>query len=397
MDQNESVFNRSFILMLFTSFFLFLSITMISPIMASYAISLNVSGGLVGFLAGIFSISSLIIRPICGKAVDIKNKKKILMGSYLVVFLALIGYSFSTSIQSLFIFRILHGLGWGFASTTSMTVAIDALPQKRIATGIGFYAMMQTTATAIAPMVGLYIADLYGFKVTYLCAALMALLGMMMTPFVMTTLPRNSHLSLLGSIRFSELIEKKAILPAILTCCNAMTGAAIGTFLALYASKLGISRIGLYFTVNAASMLISRPILGYLTERYGLARIIIPCEIMMAISLIGLSISTNLISILLVGVFMGIGLSGASPALIASCINSTTKDKRGVATSTNYVGLDSGLFLGAFIAGILVNWVGYSGTFSFFALPILAATVVYGLSKKSNLDIQRTQKESSLV
>lgn len=383
MIQNETVFNRSFILMLCTSFLLFLSITMISPIMASYAVFLNVSAGLVGFLAGIFSVSSLIIRPICGKAVDLKNKKIILMGSYFVVFMALIGYAYSTTVQSLFIFRILHGLGWGFASTTSMTVAIDALPQNKIATGIGFYAMMQTTATAIAPMIGLYIADLYGFRSTYLCAALMALLGLMMTPFAMTTPPRNSHLKLLKSIRFRELVEKKAILPALLTCCNAMTGAAIGTFLALFASKLGVSGIGLYFTINAAAMLVSRPIMGFLTERFGLSRIIVPCEILIAASVVGLAFSTNLTGILVVAVFMGIGISGASPALIAACINSTTKEKRGVATSTSYVGLDSGLFLGAFIAGLLVNWVGYSGAFSFFAIPIIATTIIYASSKKN--------------
>ncbi len=395
MNQNETVFNRSFILMLCTSFLLFLSITMISPIIASYAVSLNVSGGLVGFLAGVFSISSLIIRPICGKAVDLKNKKKILMGSYFVVFVALTGYAFSTSVQLLFFFRILHGLGWGFASTTSMTVAIDALPQKRIAAGIGFYAMMQTTATAIAPMVGLYVAGRYGFRATYLCAALMALLGLVMTPFAMTTPPKNSHLKLLKSIKFRELIEKKAILPALLTCCNAMTGAAIGTFLALYARKLGISGIGLYFTINAAAMLISRPILGNLTERYGLTKIIIPCEILIAISVIGLAVLTNLTGILAVAVFMGIGMSGASPALIAACINSTTKDKRGVATSTSYVGLDSGLFLGAFIAGLLVNWVGYSGAFSFFAIPIIATTAVYAISKSMNSKIQQDFQHSN--
>lgn len=397
MNQKDSIFNRSFIIMLFTSFPLFMSITMISPIMASYAVSLNASGGLVGFLAGLFSISSLMIRPLSGKAIDIKNKKKILMASYFVVLLAMLGYAFSTSIQQLFFFRILHGLGWGFASTTSMTVAIDALPQRRIATGIGFYAMMQTTASAIAPMVGLYIAGLYGYRATYLSGAVMAFLGLMMTPFVFTTPPKNSHLTLLGSIKFRELLERKAILPALLTCCNAMALAAIGTFLALYAKKLGISGIGIYFTVNAISMLAARPVMGYLTERFGLMNIIIPCEILMAISMIGLAMSTTLVGILTVAVLMGIGSSGASPALIAECINSTTQDKRGIATSTNYVGLDSGLFLGAFIAGLLVTWFGYFGAFSFFALPIFVTLTVYVFSKRKKIEIQKSSFRSSSV
>ena len=137
--------------------------------------------------------------------------------------------------------------------------------------------------------------------------------------------------------------------------------AAIGTFLAVYAIKIGVTGIGIYFSVNAVTMLVTRPFLGYLTERFGLMKVIIPCEILMAISVIGLALSTNLTGILVVAVLMGIGSSGASPALVAACINSTSVDKRGVATSTNYVGLDSGLFLGASIAGLLINGIGYTG------------------------------------
>jgi len=397
MEKKDKIFNRSFTIMLFTSFLLFLSITMTSPIMASYAFSLNISGGLVGFLAGLFSMSSLIIRPICGQAVDLKSKKRMLMGSYFVVFIAMLGYALSSSIQLLFIFRILHGFGWGFASTTSITVAIDALPKKRMASGIGFYAMMQTTATAIAPMVGLYIAGHYGYQATYLSGAMMAFLGLMMTPLVVTTPPKKSHSSLFRSIKIRELVEKRAVFPALLTCCNAMVSSSIGTYLALYAKNLGISGIGIYFTVTAITMLISRPFMGYMTERYGLMKVIIPCEIIIASAVIGLAMSSSLIGILGVAVFMGIGTSGATPALVAACINTTTEEKRGVATSTNYVGLDSGLFLGAFIAGLLVNWVGYAGAFSFFALPIVVILPLYIISRRRNIDINQSIVGSELV
>lgn len=397
MNNKGRVFNLSFVIMLSTSFLLFLSINMISPIMASYAYSLNISGGLVGLLAGLFNISSLIIRPICGKAVDLKSKKKILMGSYFVVFIAMLVYSFSSSMQMLFFFRILHGLGWGFASTTSMTVAIDALPKKKIASGIGFYAMMQTTATAIAPMVGLYIASTYGFQMTYLSGAMMAFLGFVMTPFAVTTPAKKGHLSIFRSIEIRQLMEKKALLPATLTCCNAMATSAIATYLALYSKNLGITGIGIYFSVNAVTMLTTRPIMGYLTDQYGLTKVIIPCEIIMATAMISLAISSTLSGILVVAVLIGIGSSGAAPGLVAACINATSQDKRGVATSTNYVGLDGGLFLGAFIGGSLINWFGYFAAFSFFALPIIVVSIVYVVSQRENLKIHQNCLESDLV
>jgi MFS family permease len=380
--ENKKIFNRSFVLMLITGFLLFMSIMMISPIMASYATSLNVTGSVVGLLAGIFSIASLIIRPISGNAIDLKNKKKLLMGSIGIVSIAMLGYTFTNSIGALFFFRILHGLGWGFASTTSMAIATDAIPHKRLATGIGYYGMMQMMTSAIAPSLGLAIANQWGYQSTFLCASCLALGSLLMTPFVMTKAPRNGHLSLLKSIKLENLLERSAIMPALLTMCNAMAGVAVGTFLVMYARKYGIVDIGLYFTVNALIMVSVRPLMGYLTERIGISKVIIPCEIMIALSVIGLGFSRSLSAVIVVAVFMGIGNSGAGPALIAECIHSTKTERRGIATSTNYVGLDGGNFLGSLISGSLVTLVGYTGMFSFFALPILIMIPFYLLTKK---------------
>jgi MFS family permease len=393
----EKIFNRSFVLMLITGFLLFMSIMMISPIMASYATSLNVTGSVLGFLTGVFSIASLIIRPISGNAIDLKNKKKLLMGSIGIVTISMLGYTYTHSIGLLFFFRVLHGLGWGFASTTSMAIATDAIPHKRLATGIGYYGMMQMLTSAIAPSIGLAITNRWGYQSTFLCASLLALASLSMTPFVLTKSPINSHLSLIKSIKLENLLEQSAIMPALLTLCNAMAGASVGTFIALYAFESGIENIGLYFTVNALVMVLVRPLMGYLTERQGTTRVIIPCEIMIALSVIGLGFSKSISSILVVAVFMGLGNSGAGPALIAECIHSTKRYRRGIATSTNYVGLDGGNFMGSMISASLVPLVGYGFMFSFFALPILFSIPFYLSNKKKKILINEKLEPLNLI
>ena len=75
---------------------------------------------------------------------------------------------------------------------------------------------------------------------------------------------------------------------------------------------------------------------------------------------------------------------------MASCINSTTEEKRGTATSTSYVGLDSGLFLGSFIAGILINWIGYDGAFSIFAIPVFISMMLFVLSSRAKSEPPQT-------
>lgn len=382
MAQHETIFNRSFILMLITGFLLYMSLMMVSPILSTYANALNATGTVVGLLAGIFAIASLMIRPISGNAVDLKDKKKLLIGAIIVVLIALTGYSFSTSIQSLFFFRILHGLGWGFGSTTCMTIATDALPHKKIAAGVGFYGMMQMLASAIAPSLGLAIAGQWGFQSAFLFATLMALLALLMTPFVKTVPTRNQGQSLRKSIKLKNIVEIKAVMPALLTFANTMASSAIGTFLVLYAAKYNILNIGLYFTVNALVMFGVRPLMGYLTQRLGLHKIIIVCEILIALSMIMMALSTNLSAILMVAVVCGVGASGASPALVAKCIHATTPNRRGIATSTNFVGIDGGSFLGSFLAGILVTAFGYAAMFGLFALPILGLLPFYSNFQK---------------
>lgn len=379
----ERVFNKNFTAMLITGFLIYMSLNMITPILSRYAYSMHSPESIVGLLSGMFAFSALAVRPVSGVAVDVINKRKLLILSFSMLIIAFIGYSFSKSVSWLFVFRILHGASWGFGSTTCMTVAIDSLPKQKFAIGIGIYGMAQQLANAISPSIGLYLSNALGYRPTFLFSAIMASLALIFVYFFIDVKsPARTISSFKEILNLDNMIERNAVLPASITLVNTMATAAINTFLVIYADSIGILNIGLYFTLFASTMLILRPFMSALIDKVGLVKVIVPCEIFVILGLFNLMSAITLPRILLTAFLMAIGISGAQPGLVAECVNSTTADRRGVASSTNYIGTDIGNFSGSFLSGIIVPFIGFNKMFAFFSLPILLMILLFVSKQK---------------
>ena len=80
-----------------------------------------------------------------------------------------------------------------------------------------------------------------------------------------------------------------------------------------------------------------------------------------------------------------IGMSAAGPAVQVMVMQSVPAIRRGVASNTNFLGMDLGSFLGPSIAGFILARFDYSVMFRFAAVPILIAMVVFALGWKAHL------------
>ncbi len=79
------------------------------------------------------------------------------------------------------------------------------------------------------------------------------------------------------------MISKEALLPGVVMLFLLITFSVTGSFLIVFAGKQGVSKnIGLYFIVSSVTMVLTRPIIGKLTDKYGILKIFIPamlCDI----------------------------------------------------------------------------------------------------------------------
>ena len=116
-----------------------------------YAYSLGAAATAVGFVSGAFAISALLIRPFIGPAFDSFSKSRLFLIFGIVLAVAGYAYAFTTTVESIVVVRLIHGIGMGCTAPLGLAIASDILPRDKIGSGIGFYTLAQSTAQAIGP------------------------------------------------------------------------------------------------------------------------------------------------------------------------------------------------------------------------------------------------------
>src|SRR5699024_12095714 len=83
------------------------------------------------------------------------------------------------------------------------------------------------------------------------------------------------------------------------------------------------------------------------------------------------------IMLLLTGFLIGLGFDNIQYVAQAVCVNIAKKENVGLATSTLFIMLETGLGFGPFFLGMIVPAVGYGGLYQLLVFSIFTAMVIY--------------------
>jgi len=371
----EKIWNALFINIFIVNFTMNFGQFMMNTLIPKYADFLGASATTIGLIASVFTITALAIKPISGPAIDSFPKKKVLFGATLIITLAYITYSLARSVPMLIVARLIHGIGMGFTASACLAIASDSLPKSKMSQGIGYFSLGQAIASAIGPSLGLSISERYGYNITFAIGAGIIAVSAVLAIAMKTPQPQ-SHKPFVMSL--NNMFAKEAIVPAVLQLFLTMAYAAIGSFLVLYAQdERGVANIGLWYTVNAGFMLITRPLIGKLADRHGIHKVMLPSLVLFGISLFIISVSDNIYMFLFSAFISACGYGTILPTIQTLCMKAVTPDRRGVAGNTNYIGADVGFMFGPILAGVCVTNFGYSNMFRIMILPIVIAIILF--------------------
>ena len=371
--QQTKLWTRNFILMIVLNTFIFFGFQMLMPTLPGFIKQMGVTDSTVGLVTGIFTISTLIVRPFAGLALDRIGRKPVLIAGLTIFIIMVSSYSFLPSIGLILFFRFIHGFGWGTTTTSTSTIAAECPPRKRFAEGMGYFGLSSSLAMALAPGFGLAFVALYNFRsLTFLSAALVAT-GLLLT-FLLKYDKTVCKTETNGKRKF---YERSAMRPALLTFLVNIPYGSVTSFIALYAAQRGIANIGAFFTVYALIMLISRPLFGKLIDKFGFNFTIIPGLMMITTTMLLLSRSTTLPLFLVAAFFYGMGNGAVQPTLQTMAVRDVPKERLGAANATFFTGFDAGLGFGAIIFGRIATAVGYSNMYMFASIPIILALILY--------------------
>ena len=271
---------------------------------------------------------------------------------------------------------------------------------------VGYMGLGNIIGTAIGPSLGLAMGATVGFKYSFLvgCGVIMAgFVCLMFTrpkkkdpeavlngPSAPTSpapsAPETSVLKKHPSIRLSDMISVKLLPLAVFDGFYGLSIGLVNAYLAMHAASLGIGGAGVYFTVLAISLLLIRPVIGRIADRYSLPVIVIPCFALTAAALFLIANAHAVWMFIPAAILMGIGQGTAMAALQAACIRALPDEQRGVATSTYFILLDifqgfgpmAGASLTAAVsAGLAAS--NYRPMYTAVALVFLAAIPAFAL------------------
>lgn len=366
-----------FLLIFCVAFFVTTGNFMLTLSLPLYAVELGAGAKAIGLLSGIFATCALLMRPISGQLIDNEDKRKLLLACLIAMLASIVGLALADRYWLLLVFRGLCGASWGVGSTLCMTIASESVPERRMAAGIGVYALGQTMALTIAPALALPIARALGYSALYALITGLVAASIGMAAFIR---PRPAGARRGYSFRLDSMVCLPALRPAAMTLVNNIAKSSISAFLAICAGTRGVADVGLFFSVQAATVFLFRPAVSALSDRYGILKVLIPCQALLLIGFVLVAFADTLPAFLIAGAILGVAIAGEQPILMAECIRRAEPSQRGIASNTSYVGLDVGIMIGSNAAGILVELAGFRAMFLAITAPMILYTAYFAAS-----------------
>jgi MFS family permease len=353
----------------------------LNPTFPVYIKSLINDLSIVGLISSLFLISAMLIRPFSGFLTDIYNKRKIFIGGLFILCISIVGYIFLNTVPGIIFARLLHGIGMGLATTAFGALAAQNIPPARMGEGMGYYGLGMVFGMSIGPTIGIQLLNTYSAQVAFGVAGGFSILGVIL--IVTIYRKRNSsnlnipRPSIPRNIKAFFNIEKSAIMPASLIFFIGIIVSAITTYLVLFSTDRGISNIGFFFTIQSIAVLLSRLVNGRIADKKGYGIVIVPSIMCLISAMVLLFFATTAIFFMISAFLYGLGYGTLTSACQALSVLKAKPEKRGLAISTYYLGMDAGNGFGTILCGIISKMFGYAEMYLLCVIPLLVGLMIF--------------------
>jgi MFS family permease len=368
-----NLFTSDFVFAMLANFINAFGIQMLVATIPVYVISLGGGQAEAGLVSGFATFTAMLFRPFLGWLTDAWRRRPVVLIGTSCYGLASVVYLLAGSIPFLVLGRFVHGFGLSCYTTAANAYVADIAPLRRRAEAMGLFSAAQSVGLIVGPVVGFMIVGAAGFKELFYFSG-----GLALTAFLISLCARERRLR--GAIKPQSwsprtgIIDIDALPVAWIALCMGMGFGAVNAFISIFAQPRGVANPGIYFMAQAIAVLISRTFSGHLADRYGRTAAIVPGIILMAIALGSLPLAQSLPHFVILASLLGLGFGTSQPATMALLIDRVRPERRGLATSTYFIGFDAGYSIGSILLGMVSQYWGFGMMW-----PLVAACTLLGL------------------
>ena len=356
-----------------------------NPVLPILAQQIGATTAVIGLIAAASTVTGILTSLPAGLLSDQRGRKPVLVASGIVFFTAPLFYFLVQTTWQLALVRVYHGLATAVFGPVSLAYVADLAPTRR-GERLGYFSSTSLAGRALAPIVGgaiLAWGPWQGVYVVCAIAGLLALAGMFFLPNPRQLESENPQPKPVeGKIPLRQVLGNLSILAtSIAEAAQQLAFGALETFLPLYALSVGVNKavLGLLFGVQIGIRMLSRPIMGLLSDQKGRKLPILVGLVITAISMALFPQTTSLWVLLLLSAIFGLGLSIASAATSAFVADIAPAAGRGTALGFMSTIMDIGQAIGPVLLGTLLVSISYQAGFAIIGAIVLAASVLFGI------------------
>jgi MFS family permease len=374
VENSDSIWSRTFVILCAVQFFGYGQHFVLQPTFPLYIIHLGGSPFVVGLVIASFGVASVLSRPVIGYWADRWSETGVLILGLLVQAVS-ISLCFMPSIGVILFANGLRGIGWSGMTTGGYTLLATSAPAARRGEASGYYGAVQSCATILFPAVALWIiysspgAFFAGFHAAFMLAVGLALAAVGAGAALSRQVShaprrRESDRSESWWREIVSVFDRDILLAAALLFTSHLSLPCLTSFAVLYAHKLGIGQFGWFFVVSGVTSVVSRPLLGRLSDKIGCGRSLIAAFTLESIALLMLPFVSTLFGMMVSGALYFMGSAIGSARILALAMEKAPVERRGRAMASFSVSFPLSNGLGALLNGLLVDLAGYTWMFA---------------------------------
>lgn len=367
-----------------------------TPIYLAYSGGTNLYAGL---LILEFSLAAAAARIFIGRRIDRSSRRSIMLVGAVITLAGSFGAVIWSDLALQVLYRALQGLGFGLCTTAASTAAADIVPLDRLGEGLGYYGLGQSLGMVIGPSLGVVLVSftwhesLFAGMAALSAVLIIAVLGctyekhpQRLDPTCAYRLGREAasketqpapeaaqggaEISRRGIGALFEIAALPGALPMLISCFGY---SIITNFVSKYGVEQGFANPGFFFICAAITMTLVRLAGGRLLDEVP-PRILVGVPIVCGIGSFALLAATDSLAAFYgSGALFGLSMGLCFPLCNTVAVRCSPIDRRGAATALYLLANDIGVGIGAVIAGMVIDMVGYTAGFWGGALMLVLA------------------------
>ncbi|MBI2353450.1 MAG: MFS transporter [Deltaproteobacteria bacterium] len=364
-----------------------------SPVLPLFALFLGAGPEAIGLAVGISTVTGIFFKLPAGALSDIIGRKRTMLLGLVVFAFAPFLYLLIRDYYMLVVVRFIHGFATAIYGPVSMAVVMDVARNKK-GEMLSWFSSVTIIGNLLgAPISGLILhgapggPSLAAFQAVYVVSGVTGIISLLIALKLLKGEEkvehgrslRESYRRLLSGIR-EVGSDKRVMITANMEGLQNLTVGALEAFLPVYAVQiagLNVFQAGLLWGVQVLATILSKPVMGRISDRYGRKPLITAGMLLCAASFGAIPLLHSFSLLLLAAIVFGFGeafVTSSSAALVADIC----KEKHfGTAMGTFGTIFDIGHASGPILAGVLIVRLDYLYSFWMMSALLILAVPVF--------------------